>query len=137
LVKWKGHADATWEPRAHILNDTNNPELLKEIDDAVRRYQEEVKAPDGDDDDAEAVQQDDSPAPTGRFPRVRRPPMYYSPSMHLTLEAYKTEDDYDDAAMQEAIFSIDELANVVPQTWNNSATGRAPCLAVVREQPTR
>ena len=115
LVKWKGHADATWEPRAHILNETNNPELLKEIEDAVQRYREEVHAPENDDDDADTAPHEGVPTPalTGRFPRVHRPPMYYSPSVKLLLETPMDENDYDDSAMNEVLFSIGELFDAI------------------------
>ena len=116
LVKWKGHVDATWEPRAHILNETNNPELLKEIEDAVQRYRDETRTPDDDEDDpepapvADAV---DGAEATGRFPRVRRPPMYYSPATHLIADADDLESDGDVSTLCAALHVMIELTDLI------------------------
>ena len=87
-VKWSGHQDPTPVPRAQLLQDINHPVLLKEIDDAVARYQEEKRL---EEDDADELDQEDDdtddndvttpPILTGRVPRVHRPPVQYTPSI--------------------------------------------------------
>ena len=49
-VKWKGYADPTEEPRARLLEDAND-ELRRDIEVAVRRYQEGARLAHDDDDD--------------------------------------------------------------------------------------
>jgi hypothetical protein len=67
------------------LRDSNNPELLKEIDEAVEKYKEEKRLEAEDDDDPalsdpDPHSDDDAlPAPTGRVPRVHRQPRTYVP----------------------------------------------------------
>jgi hypothetical protein len=115
LVKWKGHVDATWEPRAHILNETNDAELLREVEDAVQRYRDETRTPDDDGDDPEPPAADASTAPeaTGRFPRVRRPPMYYSPTAHLVADADDLEHDTDMSTLYSALNAMIELTDLI------------------------
>jgi len=85
-VKWRGYQDPTPVPRAQLLQDTNNPALLIEIDEAVARYREEKRLADDDADEPELDDSDDHEDPsepellTGRVPRVHRPPMRYNPS---------------------------------------------------------
>ena len=85
-VKWRGYQDPTPVPRAQLLQDTNNPALLIEIDEAVARYREEKRLADDDEDEPELDDSDDHEDPsepellTGRVPRVHRPPMRYNPS---------------------------------------------------------
>ena len=73
-------------PRAQLLQDTNNPDLLREIDEAVARYRDEKRLEEDDEDepelaDPENSDDDSEPAQlTGRVPRVHRPPIRYSPS---------------------------------------------------------
>ena len=84
-VKWAGHSDPTPVPRAQLLLDSNNPALLREIDEAVDRYKEEKRLDEDDDDEsgAEPVSDDNDfpagPEPSGRVPRVHRPPVRYNP----------------------------------------------------------
>ena len=77
LVKWRGHIDATWESRAHILRECNNPELLREIEEATQRYQEETRV-DADDDEVDEPSASYWDAPTSR--RERRQPVRYTPA---------------------------------------------------------
>ena len=85
-VKWRGYQDPTPVPRAQLLQDTNNPALLLEIDEAVSRYREEklLAADDEDEPEPEEIDDaDDLSAPeqlTGRVPRIHRPPVRYNPS---------------------------------------------------------
>ena len=73
-------------PRAQLLQDTNNPDLLREIDEAVARYREERRLEEDDEDEPELEDPEDSgdlSAPgqlTGRVPRIHRPPVRYHPS---------------------------------------------------------
>ena len=89
-VKWKGYQDPTPVPRAQLLQDTNNPELLREIDEAVARYREEklLAADDGDEPELEEPEDTDDPSEpeqlTGRVPRIHRPPVRYNPSIGAT-----------------------------------------------------
>ena len=84
-VKWTGHADPTPVPRAQLLLDSNNPALLREIDEAVERYKEEKRLDEDDEDEPDAcpTSNNDSivlgPEPSGREARVRRPPVRYNP----------------------------------------------------------
>ena len=55
-VKWTGHADPTPVPRAQLLLDSNNPALLREIDEAVERYKEEKRLDEDDEDEPERQQ---------------------------------------------------------------------------------
>ena len=90
-VKWRGYQDPTPVPRAQLLQDTNNPALLTEIDEAVARYRDEKRLAEDDEDEPE---HDDHDAPddprepellTGRVPRIHRPPVRYNPSNGDTL----------------------------------------------------
>ena len=84
-VKWTGHSDPTPVPRAQLLLDSNNPALLREIDEAVERYKEEKRLDEDDEDEPDAgpASDDDSavpgPEPSGRVARVHRPPVRYNP----------------------------------------------------------
>lgn len=85
-VKWRGYQDPTPVPRAQLLQDTNHPDLFREIDEAVERYREEKRLEDDDDDELEPEDPEDSGDPsepeqlTGRVPRIHRPPVRYNPS---------------------------------------------------------
>ena len=84
-VKWTGHADPTPVPRAQLLLDSNNPALLREIDEAVERYKEEKRLDEDDEDEPDACPTSNNdpivlgPEPSGREARVRRPPVRYNP----------------------------------------------------------
>ena len=81
-VKWADYADPTPEWRHFLVAQTSNRELLEEIDEAVRRCQEELRLQEGDQDDeadeAAAVElenilgKDAVPAELGRGQRVRK-----------------------------------------------------------------
>ena len=88
LVKWTGYADATYVPRKQLLEDCDDPEIVKQIDDAVERYR---LANSRFTDDEEPGAEDEQPADEvksdkadlGRGRRERRSVMRYSPTSFL------------------------------------------------------
>ena len=94
--------DPTPVPRAQLLQDTNNPELLREIDEAVARYRDEKLLAADDEDEPEPEEHDDTDdlsepeQLTGRVPRIHRPPVRYTPSASSTTHCI-LELSYDDS----------------------------------------
>ena len=82
-VKWRGYVDPTPVPRAQLVAESANEELLREVEEAVERYKTEKR-----------LELDDSDEPDTQPPvavelgqkRVRRPPVRYTPS-HVSLVA--------------------------------------------------
>ena len=56
-IKWKGHVDPTPMSKAQLLRESNNPELLREIEEAMQRYRDEhaSRVDPADDDDGLAT----------------------------------------------------------------------------------
>ena len=81
------------EPRKHILDQCNNPELLREIDAAVERYRAEHPRHVLDDVDADAAQDDpvaSSPAGAellGRGHRVRPVVRYFPETRRVASDS--------------------------------------------------
>ena len=92
-IQWKGYQDPTMEPRKHILDQCNNPELLREIDAAVERYRAEHPRHVLDDVDADAAQDDpvaSSPAGAellGRGHRVRPVVRYFPETRRVASDS--------------------------------------------------
>ena len=88
-VKWRGYVDPTPVPRAQLIAESANEELLREIEEAVERYKTEKR-----------LELDDSDEPDTQPPvavelgskRVRRPPVRYTPSS-ISLVAQMTASD--------------------------------------------
>ena len=95
-----------------MLQDTNNPELLREIDEAVARYREEklLAADDGDEPELEEPEDtDDLSEPeqlTGRVPRIHRPPVRYNPSIGATTHCV-LELSYEDSLYFESELNVE------------------------------
>ena len=96
----KGYLDPTPVPRAQLLQDTNNPDLLREIDEAVARYRDEKRLEEDDEDEPELADPEDSDDDsepeqlTGRVPRVHRPPIRYTPSTSNRVQCEPEHADF-------------------------------------------
>jgi hypothetical protein len=89
-VKWKGYDEPSPVARKHVLDETNNEELIKEIADACERYSAERRAlRDYDDDEQQPVQPagDAEPVSYGRGLR-RRPVVRYQGLGGLVMDAF-------------------------------------------------
>ena len=99
-VKWKGYLDPTLVPRGQLLQDTNNPDLLREIEEAVARYRDEKRLEEDDEDEPELANPEDSDDDskpeqlTGRVPRVHRPPIRYTPSTSNRVQCEPGNTDF-------------------------------------------
>lgn len=88
LVKWTGYADATYVPRKQLLEDCEDPEIVKQVADAVERHRlanlrfTDDEEPDTEDErNAEGTNADETDLGRGR--RQRRSVMRYSPTNFL------------------------------------------------------
>ena len=85
LVKWTGYPDATYVPRKQLLEDCGDPEIVKQVEDAVERYRlSNLRlAVDGElstEDEQPVGDQPAVEAALGRGRRERRAVMRYAPT---------------------------------------------------------
>ena len=97
-IKWRNHDEVTFRYRHELVNETNNPELLQEIEDAVQEERARLRAQRGQaaaDAEMEDMPPQDAPAASneqqdepqlGRGQRVRTRAQFYQPAFMVSTD---------------------------------------------------
>ena len=88
-VKWKGFVDPTPMPKAQLLRESSNPELLREVEEAMQRYRDEYSNrldPLDDDDPEPEAPPPAAEAPLGRGHRRRTARIIHNVSLVEEIE---------------------------------------------------